>query len=562
MKKYILMLVSSMMLVSCVDTVILPDHLTVDEDFWKEKEQVNSMVNAAYYAMSEAGVIQRLLVWGDYRTDEMVVTTATNMQTDGTVMDLKEISSVNIETDNAFAEWASLYTVINRCNIVLDKAGAVIGTDPSYTQGDYDAHCAQMRALRSLCYFYLVRNFRDVPYVTSSYMTSSQDMQVAQSAPQVVIDGCIADLESALTGAPSARAYSLTDWKRVGWINVDAVRAILADVYLWRASVTGSQSDYQRCISLCDEVIASKRDIYNSNHRGASLTETEYPLAEIDDMYFDVFINHNAEETIFESQILVGTYYNFFRESGGYVRAGDIFTGNQVYLTNNDVRYASFIYDPTSTPPVIRKMISNDSKSTNTWDTYIGSNKLQSNHFIFYRLSDVMLMKAEALVQTVQDDMSADSTSKIFQQAFNLVAAVNTRGLAASNKADALKWATYSNKTKEEMEEFVMDERLRELCFEGKRYYDLLRYNYRHIVGVDYSRTLSQIGVDNLPALYDKMLTTMTRSRTDEAAGVKGKMSNEAYLYLPIPKSELIVGKQLVQNPVYSGSSNSYERTY
>ena len=41
----------SMMLTSCVDTVILPDDKTVDEDFWKSKSDVQLMVNGAYRSM-------------------------------------------------------------------------------------------------------------------------------------------------------------------------------------------------------------------------------------------------------------------------------------------------------------------------------------------------------------------------------------------------------------------------------------------------------------------------------------------------------------------------------
>ena len=33
---------------SCLDTVILPDDITVGEDFWKKKSDVAKMVNAAY----------------------------------------------------------------------------------------------------------------------------------------------------------------------------------------------------------------------------------------------------------------------------------------------------------------------------------------------------------------------------------------------------------------------------------------------------------------------------------------------------------------------------------
>ena len=69
-----------------------------------------------------------------------------------------------------------------------------------------------------------------------------------------------------------------------------------------------------------------------------------------------------------------------------------------------------------------------------------------------------------------------------------MVRIVNARSL--ENESDSLKW-TAKYQTTAAMEELVLNERLRELCFEGKRWYDLLRYNYRHVEGVDYTTTLA-----------------------------------------------------------------------
>ena len=130
MKKYILMIVSSMMLVSCLDTIILPDDKTVDEDFWKNKQQVASMVTAAYSSMASNDVMARLIVWGEFRTDE-VLGPSSNVDNSTTKTALDEISAVNMQTTNMYAQWASIYTVINRCNIVLEKAQAVMNEDPN-----------------------------------------------------------------------------------------------------------------------------------------------------------------------------------------------------------------------------------------------------------------------------------------------------------------------------------------------------------------------------------------------------------------------------------------------
>ena len=174
----------STMFVSCLDTVILPDHLTVDEDFWKSKDDVSSMVNAAYSQFASADVITSMIIWGDFRSGELVQSPQTlSLGNNTTSLALQEISSVSMQTTNMYATWATFYSVINRCNIVLEKAEAVQNEDPNYTKGDYNADRSQMLALRSLCYFYLVRAFRDVPYIDKAYLNSSQETKLAQSSP-------------------------------------------------------------------------------------------------------------------------------------------------------------------------------------------------------------------------------------------------------------------------------------------------------------------------------------------------------------------------------------------
>ena len=81
--------------------------------------------------------------------------------------------------------------------------------------------------------------------------------------------------------------------------------------------------------------------------------------------------------------------------------------------------------------------------------------------------------------------------------------------------------------------------------------------------GVDYNRTMAQIidAGEQLVANSDDMLTLMTRSRGSEASGVKAKMQNEAYLYMPVPNRDIIVCPLLRQNPAYK-DSKEYEKTY
>ena len=619
---------------SCVDTVLLPDDKTVDEDFWQSKADVSMMVNGAYSKMAAADVVSKLIVWGGFRSDELVLVNSIN---DGTRNSLLEIEEVNIETTNAFAEWAPIYSVINNCNIVLEKSEKVMSIDPNYTSGDYETDRSQMLALRALCYFYLVRTFRDVPYTTAAYMNSSQDMTIRQIAPDSLLMKCIADLEEAEKNALSAAA---SGWQRVGWITKEAIHSLLADIYLWRASVKHSAEDYQKCIAYCDMVIESKK----ANHvQGPmEMTPKEYPLEDGNMAYQSIFGTQNSEESIFELQNATGainTYYYKYKDDKstyGYLRASSIFgsyaasslgTSPNTYLSMYDYRYWQNTYDVGSGASAfdVRKMTeANGTTSLPTAGIKRSSSKLENQNFIIYRLSDVMLMKAEAMVanemifdkvyrQTVQqiketymaeglteataenkakkeaiyqlfaDDLqrikaeyiaqglteaAAETKAKAdvesrkdikLRNAFNIVQYVNKRSMDNGGISDSLKWNTYADVQR--MEELILAERLRELCFEGKRWFDLLRFNYRHVEGIDYSTILAEQGTEASTFVknHGAMLDIMARKYTEGADARKAKMRTEPYLYMPIPRSDTEICDWLMQNPAYS-DNDSYTK--
>ena len=103
------------------------------------------------------------------------------------------------------------------------------------------------------------------------------------------------------------------------------------------------------------------------------------------------------------------------------------------------------------------------------------------------------------------------------------------------------------------LETLVLNERARELCFEGKRWFDLLRYNYRHVEGVDYYRLLTDFG-GKYVTNYSGFNTYIQRKNSGGSA-IVSKMPSEPYLYMPIIKSETDVNSLLKQNPVYSDNS-------
>ena len=190
-------------------------------------------------------------------------------------------------------------------------------------------------------------------------------------------------------------------------------------------------------------------------------------------------------------------------------------------------------------------------------------------NWIVYRLTDIMLMKAEALTQLAGDDATIDADENL-REAFDLVQAVYTRSIAVDG--EALSAGDYSSK--EAMERLVLEERQRELCYEGKRWFDLMRYSYRHMDGVDSHSTMASqhqtltnskgekdANVEDFPAVYKDMITLLSRKYLENAGVLVYQLTTEPKLYMPISYSEIKVNDNLKQTPGYKSGSD-YEKNF
>lgn len=557
---------------SCEDFLtIYPTDRTVGEDFWKTKADVEEMVNGCYQSMLSYNIQERAIIWGAFRSDELV------KYKDYSSTTLDNISAVNLLPNNGFNDWSSFYYVINHCNIVLNHAPEVMVQDPEFTQGDYQTVRAQMLALRSLCYFYLVRTFRDIPYSLQSYEDDDQNMALPQNAPAYVLEKCLEDLAEAERYIMKSGAYGTGNWRNWGYMTRDAVNALTADIYLWRASMTHNMNDYQEAVNYADKVIKAKHEYYNQQHQGgiSAATDDIYHLSNYPQAFISIFSEGNDQESILEWQFngrnnanqALGNYY--YRsgdpdnpKTTSNLMASTIFStpsstannadAKKIYLSKNDYRFWNNVYDANNDEAEqlsIRKMIdknglviSTSSTSGATKSTFRQLKEFAQN-WIVYRLPDVMLMKAEALVELAGDD-----NEEMLKEAFDLVYAVNKRAMS-KDATDLLNFNDF--KTKTDMELLVLAERERELCFEGKRWWDLMRYSYRHMQGVDITKTLAE--TSSWPELYKPMLKFIVRKYGEGGQGdaISYKMKSEPYLYWPVLESEMKVNPLLKQNPVF-----------
>ena len=579
-------------LCSCTDFLtIYPTDKTVGENFWKNKDQVDQMVTGAYTGMISGSNIERFIMWGDYRSDVMRKTSALNNTT------LDNITNVDLYPSSGYNSWSSFYYVINTCNLVMHHAQDVLAVDPDYTEGDYQTTRAQMLGLRALCHFYLVRTFRDVPYVTKAYEKSDDLTLDGQLAPDSTLQLCINDLVEAERGCYKYGTFAADDWRSVGLLSKDAINAILADVYLWRASLWSktdkekAKTYYQACIDYADKVIESHKRFYENNYKGSASSDNAtapYYLLSGNQAFYKNFVEGNSRESIFELQFdgtsnennLVRQYfYKHQNATSTYgMLAGTIAVGNTLgdeptpstqsastsalYQSANDYRYYDNSYGVNignASSFEIRKMVYNQATTSSIPTNKQGYTYKQTRGFdnykqnwIMYRITDVMLMKAEAETQLAGTDANK------LKHAFLIVNAVNKRSLdpLAVNKDSLVYKDNYDKQAKLEL--LCLQERGRELLYEGKRWYDLVRYSYRHMTGVDPTKTLYEI--DPKGSLYPTLDDADNEFKNILNAKYSTnilKFKNEAFLYWPILQQETKNNKLIHQNPVYVETQTS-----
>ena len=549
---------------SCADFLdITPLTLVVEDNYWNEKNDVDQIVTGCYTRMQDNDFMFRLFAWGEMRSDNVYVGNEL-----GTTSSEYNLLRENILSTNAYTDWASFYSVINRCNLVIERAPQVAEADPSFTQSDLNATIAEVSALRALCYFYLVRTFRDVPYYTHAITSDEQDMDLPATNGDQIIRSLIADLESVQNNA--IKVYADEDCN-YGRITQNAIHALLADMYLWI-------QDYSNCERYCQMVINDKLEEFEDNGY-----YYDYPLIPDVDRngntslaYQKIFGEGGSLESIFEldftdeddgykSNNMVPTFFYRYKEK---VQAGTIapsqvlvteFTTASIFLptssTNvktSDCRlYESIWADDVNnaTSGTIAKYVYTNiptislTNMDNVYSIYGRTSKDGAN-WIFYRTSDVMLMKAEALANMISSDnleseMTEEDKARL-KEAFNLVKAVNDRSNLTVG-ASSLVEGDYNSKSA--MIDLVLDERRREFLFEGKRWFDLVRYSRRE---------------GNTQKLRDMV----SQKFVDNASAATSKLTSMDAIYMPYNYDELRVNPNLHQNPAYGdGEDSSYETT-
>lgn len=550
---------SAGLLSSCSDFLdITPLNKVVLENFWTQKSEVNAVLMGCYESLESEESIIRMGVWGEMRSENI-------LQGASIGNEYNEILNENILPTNSLTKWNVMYQTINRCNTVCHYAPMVQKKDPNYTVNELNANIAEASFIRDLCYFYLIRTFRDVPLSFEPTIDDTKEFQIPATPMNAALDSLIKDLESVKDYAvkryvddskmSNAQAASQA-YENSSRVTRVAIYALLADLNLWRGN-------YDETIKYCDLIIDFKKNQYKEKiAQIGDLTDMqefagiplilEAPAGSVTcgNAYNEIFGTGNSFESIFElyfrnNQQVKNKYVNeFFGKdrlgsiSGLSRYCKDAATGNSDLFTKNDCRvyatsqksnsrYAITKYVNSSVSMDIKNVT--DEKSLKL--TASRGNAEYAN-WIIYRLTDVMLMKAEACILKGEAE---------YETAFTLINAVNKRAhnYTTSAAKDTLVFDDYRT-SQEKMEQLLLDERNRELMFEGKRWYDLVRIAVRD-------------------GNNQRLVSEATKKYQDKVNALKIKLADPNIIFFPYNEEELKVNPFLKQNSAY-GNTEEFEQ--
>ena len=170
--------------------------------------------------------------------------------------DIRELAeNNNISTTNIYNQPVDYYAVINGCNIYLNYVDSL--RNAQGTRLYFEKEILAAKCYRAWCYLELLKNYGEVPYLRTPVLTSDDAEAIVASGKKegwlTILSDMIDDLKDfqADENDELRQGYANQTFNDASLKNVSIpVRVLLAELYLWRASYTGSQSDYINAIRM------------------------------------------------------------------------------------------------------------------------------------------------------------------------------------------------------------------------------------------------------------------------------------------------------------------------
>ncbi|MFO7874814.1 MAG: RagB/SusD family nutrient uptake outer membrane protein [Bacteroidales bacterium] len=263
-RQYIIPLLMLLAFAACEALDVEPYHSIPAEEAIESREDVESAITGTYSALQAVGYYGRnFLVAADLTADNLTWT--------GTTAGYNQMDNNTILADNVIVEgiWRDIYRMISRTNYTIAQIPSV----DDLSEAEAGAYIAELRFLRAMGHFDLVRLFGPVPVRTAISSAEDDDLNVPREPVTDVYDQIFDDLDYAKDHIRQERIF--------GKASLVSVRALEARVNLYYYEVTGQEDYLEAAASAATQVI-------------------EDPDTELETTYADLFKGSFSNESIFE----------------------------------------------------------------------------------------------------------------------------------------------------------------------------------------------------------------------------------------------------------------------
>lgn len=529
---------------SCSDLLNEESFVDVDKDtFMNNAKQANNVLLGVYSYMTNDGLYAyNLSVCFDLTNDlaqcEGVTTTG-----------FREIPTNTFNKSNAQVQstWQQLYAAIYAANDFLE---AIQAKKDGYTPSDQqlaEIYIGEAKALRALFYFELVRWYGNIPLLLTSEDTDKDASQFTQSSPAEVYRQIEKDLKEAADVLPWA-----TDNERPFRMSKGAALGLLTKVYVtWAGYPVKDETKWAEAVSTASTLVNSGKHALNPSFeqvwRNTANSKWEPNESLIEASFYAPAVTGGSTPVGRIGKwngVVAPASYEQGRNSGN-VKV--VFSFTQKWQAQNDPRFAisiadykfadnkttgkvevvKYAKDPAN--PTLREM---QLYTPRKWTTeyvekanmLVDNDKSNINWYIL-RYADVLLLYAEAL-----NEVHGSPTTEAYE-AINIVRR-RGYGLPAGTPDASV---DLSGLNYDSFRAAIRDERAYELCFEGQRRQDLVRWGMYYETIQTTNSALNAAWPDADAPNYIAAKHT-----------VKGK-----HELFPIPQRDMDLMTQFKQNPLW-----------
>lgn len=436
--------------------------------------------------------------------------------------------------------WARLYNTIYNANDFIERVGDARDRLTDESEAVVDVYVAEARVIRALMYFELVRNWKNITLITSTSQSREHPSTYTQSKPEKVYEFIETELKEAAEVLPWSRADNVRP-ENSFMVSKGSALGLLARVYVtWAGKPIEDLSKWENARDVCQQIMESgmhglvtdyeslwknacnsewnpleslfevsfyspaiSSSAVNNNlgcigkWNGVYVVQNTTPLVRVDARYRAVPTFAAKWPDVDKDKRFALSMTDYYYEGTDKLGRNDESTRFYEESGVEGVRKVYYVdygmkvtFEQAKSAAATGRYKFREGLYVAKWDltkyvkpeNQISEGNYSNANWYILRYSDVLLMYAEAVNEISGPTVEAfKAVNQVRRRAFGLD--INSEEPTEADLPETL--------SQDEFRTALRNERAYELCFEGQRKHDLIRW------GV-YYESVNQTGIDML----------------------------------------------------------------